>query len=150
MEVEKAARDLEKLTITPSGETVPAPPPLPEPPAKVPKVEWAKYSKRVVIKKILGRADGGVGLYGECVVVGGWVKSGREQSKSSVAFLEVSDSTCTPNVQGRVPLCLRSLMRLVAGNNPNSNHNLNPPATSTPSSSPSKPNNGGVAQQPQL
>ncbi|XP_057849323.2 asparagine--tRNA ligase, cytoplasmic 3-like [Cryptomeria japonica] len=49
-----------------------------------------------------------------------WVKTGREQGKTSFAFLEVNDANCPPNVQARIPLCLRSLMRLVTGANNNS------------------------------
>eukprot|EP01018_Ginkgo_biloba_P006305 Gb_13621 [translate_table: standard] len=109
---EAMATDLEKLTITPSGHTVENG----EVP-KVPRVDWAKYSKRVLVKKIVGRPDGGAGLVGERVVVGGWVKSGREQGKSSYAFLEVNDGSCPADLQVRIPLCLRSLMRLVVGNN---------------------------------
>ncbi|KAH9305097.1 hypothetical protein KI387_009501, partial [Taxus chinensis] len=108
------ASDVENLTITPSGHTIEN---SEEP--KMPKVDWAKYSKRVVLKKIVGRPDGGTGLVGERVVVGGWVKSGREQGKTSFAFLEVNDANCPPNVQARIPLCLRSLMRLVTGANNN-------------------------------
>eukprot|EP01018_Ginkgo_biloba_P006304 Gb_13622 [translate_table: standard] len=109
---EAMATNLEKLTITPSGHTVEngeAP--------KVPRVDWDKYSKRVLVKKIVGRPDGGVGLVGERFVVGGWVKSGREQGKSSFAFLEVNNGFCPANLQVRIPLCLRALMRLVVGNN---------------------------------
>lgn len=115
--------DLEKMTITPSGTVVESgdqeqelalPSPTKSPQA--PRVDWANYSKRVVIKKIVGRPDGGAGLVGATVVVGGWVKSGRETGKTSFAFLEMSDGSCPPNVQARVPLCLRSLMRLVSGN----------------------------------
>ncbi|GLJ17654.1 hypothetical protein SUGI_0307600 [Cryptomeria japonica] len=49
-----------------------------------------------------------------------WVKTGREQDKTSFAFLEVNDANCPPNVQARIPPCLRSLMRLVTGANNNS------------------------------
>uniref|UniRef100_A0A0C9RZG6 asparagine--tRNA ligase n=1 Tax=Wollemia nobilis TaxID=56998 RepID=A0A0C9RZG6_9CONI len=59
----------------------------------------AKYSRRVLISDIIGRPDGGEGLVGEKVVVGGWVKTGREQGKGSFAFLEVNDGSCPANLQ---------------------------------------------------
>ena len=62
-------------------------------------VERAKYSKRVIIKSILGSQDGGLGLVGQTMVVGGWVKTGREQGKGSFAFLEVNDGSCFANLQ---------------------------------------------------
>jgi aspartyl/asparaginyl-tRNA synthetase len=62
-------------------------------------VEKAKYSKRVIIKSILGREDGGLGLVGQVLVIGGWVKTGREQGKGTFAFLEVNDGSCFANIQ---------------------------------------------------
>ncbi|CAI9107307.1 OLC1v1006633C2 [Oldenlandia corymbosa var. corymbosa] len=44
-------------------------------------VPFSKYSKRVILKDIVGRSDGGVGLIGQRVLVGGWVKSSREIKK---------------------------------------------------------------------
>ncbi|KAI3667895.1 hypothetical protein L6452_42965 [Arctium lappa] len=44
-------------------------------------VNLSKYSKRVLLKTILDRADGGLGLVEQRVVVGGWVKSSREMRK---------------------------------------------------------------------
>ncbi|KAI3843362.1 hypothetical protein MKX03_030463 [Papaver bracteatum] len=43
----------------------------------------SEFSKRVLIKNIISRPDGGVGLAGEKIKVGGWVKTGREQGKGS-------------------------------------------------------------------
>jgi asparaginyl-tRNA synthetase len=37
------------------------------------------------------------------VLVGGWVKTGREQGKGSFAFLEVNDGSCLANLQ----VCLK-------------------------------------------
>jgi asparaginyl-tRNA synthetase len=62
-------------------------------------VARAKYSKRVIIKSILGREDGGLSLIGQVMVIGGWVKTGREQGKGSFAFLEVNDGSCFANLQ---------------------------------------------------
>ncbi|PIN20947.1 Asparaginyl-tRNA synthetase [Handroanthus impetiginosus] len=47
-------------------------------PIEAPVLPLSKYSKRVLLKMILGRSDGGLGLMGQKVVVGGWVKSSRE------------------------------------------------------------------------
>lgn len=62
-------------------------------------VEEALYSKRVLIKSILGRSDGGFALAGQTVKVGGWVKKGREQGKGAFAFLELNDGSCPANLQ---------------------------------------------------
>lgn len=75
-------------------------------------VQKAKYSKRVIIKSILGRNDGGVGLIGQCMTIGGWVKTGREQGKGTFAFLEVNDGSCFANLQVLVDASLASLNEL--------------------------------------
>ncbi|KAI3521047.1 hypothetical protein L1887_10505 [Cichorium endivia] len=62
-------------------------------------VEEAEFSQRVLIKSILGRSDGGAGLAGKTLKVGGWVKKGREQGKGSFAFLELNDGSCPANLQ---------------------------------------------------
>ena len=59
----------------------------------------AEFSDRVLIRTILSRADGGAGLAGQNVKVGGWVKTGREQGKGSFAFLELNDGSCPANLQ---------------------------------------------------
>jgi asparaginyl-tRNA synthetase len=59
----------------------------------------SKYSGRVFVKAILGRADEGVGLIGQRVTVGGWVKTGRVMGKTTSAFLEVNDGSCVANLQ---------------------------------------------------
>nr|DAD24072.1 TPA_asm: hypothetical protein HUJ06_025535 [Nelumbo nucifera] len=46
-----------------------------------PRVAPSKYSERVVLKSIVGRSDRGSELIGERVVIGGWVKSSKEQVK---------------------------------------------------------------------
>ena len=55
---------------------------------------------RVAIRALLG-ADGKGGREHEDkeVVVGGWVKTGREQGKGSFAFLELNDGSCATNLQ---------------------------------------------------
>ncbi|GMH25820.1 hypothetical protein Nepgr_027663 [Nepenthes gracilis] len=41
-------------------------------------IEISRYSKRVVLKSLLERSDGGVSLVGEKIVIGGWVKSAKK------------------------------------------------------------------------
>eukprot|EP00252_Welwitschia_mirabilis_P014956 TRINITY_DN33045_c0_g1_i1.p1 TRINITY_DN33045_c0_g1~~TRINITY_DN33045_c0_g1_i1.p1 ORF type:complete len:570 (+),score=138.73 TRINITY_DN33045_c0_g1_i1:197-1906(+) len=77
-------------------------------------VQWAKYSRRVLIKTILSRPDGGKGLVGQRIVVGGWVKTGREQGKSTFAFLEVNDGSCPSNLQVLVNSSVAALSQLTA------------------------------------
>ncbi|OWM77776.1 asparagine--tRNA ligase, cytoplasmic 1-like [Punica granatum] len=58
-----------------------------------------EFSDRVPVRSILCRLDGGAGLAGQRVRVGGWVKTGRKQGGGSFAFLEVNDGTCPANLQ---------------------------------------------------
>nr|XP_027072598.1 asparagine--tRNA ligase, cytoplasmic 1-like [Coffea arabica] len=62
-------------------------------------VEEAQFSRRVLIHSILSRPDGGAGLAGQVVRIGGWVKTGREQGKGAFAFLELNDGSCPANLQ---------------------------------------------------
>eukprot|EP00249_Psilotum_nudum_P016825 c26000_g1_i1 orf=578-2509(+) len=96
----KLSSELQSLTVSGNG------------PAETSGVQWAKFSKRVLISTILGRPDGGLGLVGERVVVGGWVKTGREQGKGSFAFLEVNDGSCTKNLQVLVNATIAPLNQL--------------------------------------
>ncbi|XP_057966970.1 asparagine--tRNA ligase, cytoplasmic 1 [Malania oleifera] len=73
----------------------------------------AQFSDRVLIRTILGRADGGAGLAGQTVKIGGWVKTGREQGKGSFAFLEVNDGSCPANLQVIVDAAVGPLGQLV-------------------------------------
>ncbi|KAI3917625.1 hypothetical protein MKW98_021387 [Papaver atlanticum] len=57
----------------------------------------AQISGRVLIKNIVCRSDGGVGLVGEKVSIGGWVKNGKQQG--SFTFLELNDGLCLSNLQ---------------------------------------------------
>ncbi|XP_021720160.1 asparagine--tRNA ligase, cytoplasmic 2-like isoform X2 [Chenopodium quinoa] len=41
-------------------------------------IPTSKYSKRVVLKTLFSREDRGIGLSGERIVIGGWVKSSKE------------------------------------------------------------------------
>ncbi|KAK4756932.1 hypothetical protein SAY87_007059 [Trapa incisa] len=73
-----------------------------------------EFSDRVPIKSILCRPDGGSGLAGQRVRVGGWVKTGRKQGGGSFAFLEVSDGTCPANLQVIIDAGVSDLGQLVA------------------------------------
>ncbi|XP_057466617.1 asparagine--tRNA ligase, cytoplasmic 1-like [Actinidia eriantha] len=77
-------------------------------------VEEAEFSQRVLIRSIIGRSDGGAGLAGAMVRVGGWVKTGREQGKGSFAFLELNDGSCPANLQVIVDAAVAPLAQLVA------------------------------------
>ncbi|KAL6509508.1 Asparagine--tRNA ligase, cytoplasmic 1 [Orobanche gracilis] len=59
----------------------------------------AGFSDRVSIKSIISRPDGGAGLAGQEVRVGGWVKTGRKADKNAFAFLELNDGSCAANIQ---------------------------------------------------
>ncbi|PIA51284.1 hypothetical protein AQUCO_01100252v1 [Aquilegia coerulea] len=76
--------------------------------------EWAQFSHRVLVKTIISRPDGGVGLDGKKVIVGGWVKTGREQGKGTFAFLELNDGSCPGNLQVIIDAGVYSLSSLVA------------------------------------
>ncbi|OVA11364.1 WHEP-TRS [Macleaya cordata] len=75
--------------------------------------QWAQFSRRVLIRNIISRSDGGVGLAGQKVTVGGWVKTGREQGKGSFAFLELNDGSCPANLQVIVDSSVCPLGQLV-------------------------------------
>ncbi|XP_043706888.1 asparagine--tRNA ligase, cytoplasmic 1-like [Telopea speciosissima] len=74
---------------------------------------WAQFSDRVMIRSIVCRSDGGAGLAGQNVRVGGWVKTGREQGKGSFAFLELNDGSCPANLQVIVEKEVSPLEQLV-------------------------------------
>ncbi|XP_073317034.1 asparagine--tRNA ligase, cytoplasmic 2 [Primulina huaijiensis] len=75
-----------------------------------------KYSKRVVLKTILGRSDGGVGLIGQRVMIGGWVKSSREFRKEqplpAPEVVGPKDTSCVEIIQTRLPF-FRSIMKVL-------------------------------------
>ncbi|XP_044463845.1 asparagine--tRNA ligase, cytoplasmic 1-like [Mangifera indica] len=77
------------------------------------KAEKHPFSDRVLIRSIVSRPDGGAGLAGQRVRVGGWVKTGREQGKGSFAFLEVNDGSCAANLQVIVDAAVADLGQLV-------------------------------------
>ncbi|KAI0492716.1 hypothetical protein KFK09_026992 [Dendrobium nobile] len=105
-------------SLSASNESIPQMEPPPPP------VERFKYSDRVFLRSILGRADGGKGLAGQRVLVGGWVKSGVEKQKPGVpssmspgaaAHPVVKDATtCSEVLINRLPI-LRSIARILTG-----------------------------------
>ncbi|CAO2184562.1 unnamed protein product [Urochloa humidicola] len=56
----------------------------------------------------------GAARAGDRVVVGGWVRTGREQGKGSFAFLELSDGSCAATLQVIVDAAVHPLARLTA------------------------------------
>ncbi|OAY79998.1 Asparagine--tRNA ligase, cytoplasmic 2 [Ananas comosus] len=90
-------------------------------------VERLAYSGRVALLLIAARADGGLGLVGERVAVGGWVKSFTVRPKSDAprsppqilppAAVEGRDATCS-EVLFKIPI-LRSIANMLGrGNEP--------------------------------
>ncbi|KAK4492169.1 hypothetical protein RD792_002967 [Penstemon davidsonii] len=86
-----------------------------------PQASISKYTKRVLLKTITTRSDGGVGLIGQRVVIGGWVKSSREFRKEppvAATTPEVvappKDVTCVEVLQSRIPF-IRSIMKVLGG-----------------------------------
>ncbi|KAG1338459.1 Asparagine--tRNA ligase, cytoplasmic 3 [Cocos nucifera] len=69
---------------------------------------------RTFIKSIVGGAATVEELVGRKVVVGGWVKTGREQGKGTFAFLELNDGSCLANLQVIVDAEVFPLSQLVA------------------------------------
>lgn len=81
----------------------------------------SKYSKRATLKSISGRPDGGVGLIGQRVVVGGWVKSSREikaaappPPPATAAAAGPKDVNCIEALQTRLPF-FRSIIKAFGG-----------------------------------
>ncbi|CAH9138719.1 unnamed protein product [Cuscuta epithymum] len=79
----------------------------------------SKYTYRLVLKTIFERDDDGVGLFGERVVIGGWVKISKElkiKEKSDMqnlspplySMLEVNDGSSVKNLQVLVDSKLES------------------------------------------
>lgn len=74
----------------------------------------AQFSDRFLIRTIISRPDGGAGLAGKRVRVGGWVKTGRKADKDSFAFLELNDGSCPGNLQVIVEADKADLGQLVS------------------------------------
>ncbi|KAF6145818.1 hypothetical protein GIB67_028813 [Kingdonia uniflora] len=91
----------------------------------LPTLPQSKYSKRVLLKSILTRSDQGLGLVGESVVIGGWVKTSKELAKdppttttsTSMTTIDsppTKDVTCVEIFQSRIPL-FRSIFKVLNG-----------------------------------
>ncbi|WCJ37230.1 Asparagine--tRNA ligase [Euphorbia peplus] len=85
------------------------------------------YSNRVLLKTILQRNDGGLGLVGHKMVIGGWIKSYKEIKRQPLQSShphtladndsspgENKDVTCIELLQTRVPL-FRSIVKIFGG-----------------------------------
>ncbi|KAG6677814.1 hypothetical protein I3842_14G045900 [Carya illinoinensis] len=94
-----------------------------------------KYSNRVVLKTILERSDGGLGLVGERVVIGGWVRSSKEvtmkdplppspspsplpKSDARTGAMRPKDASFMEILHSRIPF-FRSIMKVLGGGNYN-------------------------------
>jgi asparaginyl-tRNA synthetase len=90
-----------------------------------------KYSNRVVLKTILGSRDGGVGLVGKRVVIGGWVRSSKavteqpttlplspplRKADERVSETGSKDVSCVEILQSRIPF-FRSILKVFGGGN---------------------------------
>ncbi|XP_022965912.1 asparagine--tRNA ligase, cytoplasmic 1-like [Cucurbita maxima] len=73
----------------------------------------AEFSDRVPIRTIVCRPDGGSGLAGQKVRVGGWVKTGRKADKDAFAFLELNDGSCPQNLQVIIEAAVADLGQIV-------------------------------------
>ncbi|KAG2718270.1 hypothetical protein I3760_03G211400 [Carya illinoinensis] len=76
-------------------------------------VAKAEFSDRVPIRSVVSRPDGGAGLAGHRVRIGGWVKTGRKADKDAFAFLELNDGSCPANLQVIVDASVSDLSPLV-------------------------------------
>ena len=62
---------------------------------------YSKCFNRVPIVSVHEKADenGGLSLVGETLIVGGWVKTGREADAGKILFLEVNDGSTPQSLQ---------------------------------------------------
>ncbi|KMT15730.1 hypothetical protein BVRB_3g057100 [Beta vulgaris subsp. vulgaris] len=74
----------------------------------------APFSKRVPIRSILNRSDGGASLAGQRVTVRGWVRTGRKQNKGALGFIELNDGSCCANLQVIVESSVCELSQLLS------------------------------------
>ena len=101
--------------------------------AKMPVTAPSRYSSRVILKTILNRNDNGLGLAGERLVIGGWVKSSKELTKeepvkTSDALVNAgtpTEFTCAEVIQSRIPF-LRTIIKVFGGQGNNVHDKLHP------------------------
>ncbi|KAK4268196.1 hypothetical protein QN277_024882 [Acacia crassicarpa] len=98
-------------------------PTVPSPSAAITPLAPFNYSNRVLLKTIMERADERSELIGQRVVIGGWVKSSKEEKKSSpiAPSLHQSDKKVDPSktkdvtsveiIQSKIPL-IRSILEV--------------------------------------
>ncbi|KAI9120005.1 hypothetical protein K1719_008974 [Acacia pycnantha] len=98
-------------------------PRVPSPSAAITPLTPFKYSNRVLLKTLMERADERPELIGQRVVIGGWVKSSKEERKSSpiapslhqsdknVDPSKTKDVTCVEIIQSKIPL-IRSILEV--------------------------------------
>lgn len=95
-------------------------------------------STRVVLKTILEASDGGLGLVGRRIVIGGWVKSSRELRKEPVVAEPPQeddvaskagsrDVSCSEILQSRIPF-IRSIIKILGGSSYSVHEKLEPAA----------------------
>lgn len=94
-----------------AGDTASAPASAP-PTAELAAVSIADLEPATSRTRIRAIPDAGDALAGQRVVVGGWVKTGRQQGKGEFAFLEVNDGSCPGNLQVMVDKDVHPLPRL--------------------------------------
>lgn len=94
-----------------AGDTASAPASAP-PTAELAAVSIADLEPATSRTRIRAILDAGDALAGQRVVVGGWVKTGRQQGKGEFAFLEVNDGSCPGNLQVMVDKDVHPLPRL--------------------------------------
>ncbi|XP_058093506.1 asparagine--tRNA ligase, cytoplasmic 2 [Magnolia sinica] len=84
-------------------------------------IDQSKYSKRILLKTILGRSDRGLGLVGERIIICGWVKSSKETGGNIPAgaagrtVTVAEDVTCKEIIGSRIPHFLQSIVRVFVG-----------------------------------
>ncbi|XP_057964700.1 asparagine--tRNA ligase, cytoplasmic 2 [Malania oleifera] len=76
-----------------------------------------KYSNRVALKTLFGRKDGGLGLVGERIVIGGWVKSSKEIKKEAAEPIPSEGGSSAVEEPKKVTCVkiLQSIFRVFAG-----------------------------------
>ncbi|XP_023004185.1 asparagine--tRNA ligase, cytoplasmic 2-like [Cucurbita maxima] len=112
-------------------------------------VTFSKYSKRVLLKTVLDCSDGGLGFVDQKLVIGGWVKSSKEVFREAAVPADASvrtagdalprrakDVSCIEILQSRIPI-VRSLLRMLYGNDLHAGEKLETPVHKPPPPLPS-------------
>lgn len=106
--------------------------------AEMPVTLPSTYSGRIILKTILNRNDNGLGLVGQRLVIGGWVKSSKEVKKSPLETSELpsnvgipTDVKCVEVIHSRIPF-LRSIIKVFGGHYNNVHDKLDHPFITKP------------------